>query len=73
MPKDQILIGAVTAALCAVGLLRGPWLLENTRKGQRLVRWFGGRRALWLLRGLLVLGIAFGVLLAVDVIRPVQW
>jgi hypothetical protein len=73
MPKDQVIMGATIAALCAAGLWKGNWIVENTRKGRRLVAWFGPRGALWALRVLMAFGVVFGVLLAADWIRPVQW
>lgn len=72
-PKEQIFIGAATALLCLIGLVNGRWILDNTKKGQRLANWFGPVRAIWVLRVLLMLGAVFGVLLAADVIEPVQW
>ncbi|HEX6984579.1 MAG TPA: hypothetical protein VF170_04345 [Planctomycetaceae bacterium] len=71
--NEQILIGLVTAALCGLGLWHDRRLLAETRKGRRLIRWFGEERALWVLRGLLAAGAAFGLLLAADVIRPIEW
>ena len=61
------------ALICAAGLLKSAWFLESTRKGRNLSRWFGDRVGLWVLRGLLFGGIVFGVLLAMDVIRPMRW
>jgi hypothetical protein len=72
-PKEQIFIGVATALLCVIGLVKSRWILENTRKGARLGRWFGPRRAIWVLRGLLGLGVIFGGLLAVNVVKPLQW
>lgn len=72
-PKEQIFIGIVTAGLCVFGLAKSAWILENTSKGARLSRWFGPGRAIWVLRGLLILGAVFGLLLAANVIKPIQW
>jgi len=72
-PKEQIFIGAATALLCLIGLVNGRWILDNTKKGQRLTNWFGRVRAIWILRALLTVGAAFGVLLATDFIEPVKW
>lgn len=66
-------MGSVTALLCVFGLIKSEWILNNTKKGERLIGWFGAGRAIWILRGLLVFGAVFGVLLAINVIRPVQW
>jgi hypothetical protein len=73
MRTEQIIIGALVVLLCVQGLWSQRWLLEQTRKGQRLVRRFGPKRAALLLRAILVGGLLFGALLAANVIRPVQW
>jgi hypothetical protein len=73
MTNERILIGTVSAALCLLGLWRQRWFLHETAKGQRLIAWFGEERALWVLRLLLTLGIVFGTLLAIGVIRPLEW
>lgn len=71
--NDRILVGVVTALLCAWGLWAERWFLAETRKGRALVRRFGPERAAWILRALCAAGIVFGTLLAIGVIRPVQW
>ena len=71
--KHQILMGSAIAALCLLGLWQSRWFMHSTRKGQRLRDWLGDERALSLLQVLFALGAAFGVLLATNVIRPVQW
>jgi len=73
MIREQALVGVVFALLCVVGLWKQKWFLANTSKGQRLVRLFGPDRAAWVLRGLLAVGIILGTLLALDIIRPIQW
>jgi hypothetical protein len=73
MIATQTAMGALIVGLCLLGLWQDRLLLENSRYGRRLVRWFGeigGRRALC---GLLVAGVVFGILLALDVIRPMHW
>ncbi len=72
-PKDQIFIGTVTLLLCVFGLVNSGWILDNTKKGERLMAWFGSARAIWVLRGLFCLGAVFGGLLAANIIRPIQW
>ncbi len=72
-PTEQILIGALVALLSLHGLWKARWLLENTRKGQRLAGWLGAERGLLALRVVLVLGAVLGILLATNVIRPVNW
>jgi hypothetical protein len=73
MIPTQTAMGVLIVGLCLFGLWHIGWLLEHSRYGRRLVIWFGeigGRRTLaWLL----IAGAMFGVLLATDVIRPIQW
>lgn len=73
MPRHQILMGIAVAAISLLGLCNGRWFLENTKKGQRLIGWFGPDRAILVLRGLFLLAMVLGILLAADVIRPVRW
>ncbi len=73
MPKEQILIGSTVAVLCLAGLWKEQWFIANTKKGRQLVGRFGETNAFWVLRVLFGLGMLFGTLLAVGVIRPVQW
>ena len=73
MPKEQIFIGITVAVLCAAGLCKERWFLTRTKKGKRLIGWFGEEKAIWVLRGLFGLGMLFGLLLAMNVIRPVRW
>lgn len=73
MRPDQIFIGSAVAVLCLAGFFKTGWLIEQTRKGQRLADWFGEQRAPWVIRGLFVCGIVFGTLLATGVVNPVQW
>jgi hypothetical protein len=73
MIRTQTAMGVLVVGLCLFGLWHIGWLLENSRYGRRLVIWFGaigGRRAMTVL---LIVGAVFGVLLAVDVIRPIDW
>ncbi len=65
-------MGSAVAALCGWGLYHDRWFLASTKKGQRLVRWFGEKRAVWVLRALCVLGILFGVFLATGVVNPIN-
>ena len=73
MYSVQIFMGVSVALICALGFLKQQWLLANTRKGQRLCKLLGKGRAIWMLRAILVAGIVFGVLLAMDVIQPISW
>ena len=73
MIATQTAMGAMIVGLCLFGIWRRDWMLINSRYGRRLVIWFGpdgGRRALI---GLLIAGIVFGILLAANVIHPIQW
>ncbi|MFQ5731063.1 MAG: hypothetical protein ACE5KM_03805 [Planctomycetaceae bacterium] len=71
--KQQILMGVAVAVLSLVGLWRAGWIVQNTRKGQRLARRFGELNARRIVRVVFALLCLFGTLLAADVIRPVQW
>lgn len=73
MAFEQIFIGSATAILCLMGLGNVPWLLEHTRKGQRLVKRFGDPGATRILKLLLVAGAVFGGLLAAGIINPIRW
>ena len=73
MPKDQIVMGLMIAALCGLGLYHTRWMLDRTGKGRALKRWLGEPSAPWVWRGLMLAGVAFGLLLAGDVIRPIHW
>jgi hypothetical protein len=73
MVTQQVAMGMMVAAACAVGLWYDQVLLVHSRYGRLLSRLFGPARGLWVLRVLLILGIVFGILLAVDVIRPIHW
>jgi len=73
MPGHQIFIGSTVALLCLWGLFKHRWFLETTKKGKRLIARFGDRKAAWILNGLFVMGIVFGILLAIDVIHPIRW
>jgi hypothetical protein len=73
MIGTQTAVGLMVVGLCLFGLWHDRVLLVRSRYGRRLVNQFGevgGRRALWIL---LVAGIVFGILLAANVIRPIQW
>mgnify|MGYP001444978656 CR=1 FL=1 len=66
-------MGTVIALLCATGIWQDRWFLEHTGKGQRLVGWLGEAKALWAIRGLFAVGALFGGLLAIGIIKPIQW
>ncbi len=73
MISAQTFMGVAVALVCLYGLWKRQWFFENTKKGRRLARWFGEKRGLRVLVGLLFAGIVFGLLLASDVIRPMHW
>jgi len=73
MIEEQTMMGVFIVLLCLTGLWADRWLLTRTKKGQRLVGWFGESRARWVLRGLFVAGILFGLLLARGIIQPISW
>jgi len=72
-PADQVLMGYAIAVVCFAGVVSSRWFLNNTKKGRWLLIRFGPVNGLWVLRGLLVLGMAFGICLAHNVIQPVRW
>lgn len=71
--SQNAIMGTGIIALCLMLWSRDRWYLDQTRKGQRLVAWYGPDRAIWVLRAMLLAGIAFGALLANSIIRPIQW
>lgn len=73
MAKDQILFGTALALVSIVGLACESWLMQHTKKGQSLARWFGEANGRWVLRALLAGFALLGTLLALDVVRPLQW
>jgi hypothetical protein len=64
-------MGTAIAIASLLLLVREQWFLDQTEKGQTLVRWFGAASALWVLRGILLAMIALGALLASGVVRPI--
>lgn len=69
-PGDQILMGCMLAVVCLLGLVYSRWFATTTPKGQRLVNWLGEPQAILLLRVLFAIGMALGIALAADWIRP---
>ncbi len=66
-------MGCGVAVMSLIGLLNTRWLIEQTRKGEWLRQKTGDRNAGRILQACFLSGIIFGILLAVDIIRPVQW
>lgn len=73
MVREQVAMGLGVAALSLMGLVHAKWLIARTRKGQRLVNWFGPERGLLGLRIALLLTTVFGAALAAGWINPVCW
>ncbi|MFK7776541.1 MAG: hypothetical protein QM501_00285 [Gimesia sp.] len=71
--SENELIGGAVLLFSFLGLIKEQWFLANTRKGQRLTKWFGPARAIWVMRVIFVTGIIFGGLLATSMIQPIQW
>lgn len=71
--QTQILIGAIIVAGCLLGLRHDRAILDQTGYGRWITWLFGVEKGLWFLRGLIVLLALFGVLLALNVVRPVRW
>jgi hypothetical protein len=72
-PPDQVLMGTAIAATCLVGAWHSLWLVEQTRKGQRLAEVLGAGPALWIVRSALICGAMLGALLATGVVNPLRW
>ncbi len=66
-------MGIAIVFACLMILFRDRWFLAETTKGQRLVQRYGAQRAVWILRGLLLVIAVFGGLLASGVVRPIKW
>ncbi|WP_029246964.1 hypothetical protein [Schlesneria paludicola] len=73
MIPQHVLVGGLTAILCLMLLMRQTWFLEHSKKGRRLVQWFGPQKARWVLLGLTWFGVILGILIATQVLRPIQW
>lgn len=73
MPTQQIVMGAAVAALSFLAFLKTGWLLHQTAKGKWFVRRFGERKARLYVRSFFFFATVFGMLLATNVIRPLQW
>lgn len=73
MISQDTAMGAGIVTLCVMLLFRERRILEQTRRGRRLVEWYGPVRAPWVFRAMLLAGITFGGLLANGVVRPIQW
>ncbi len=73
MPKHQIVMGVSVAVLSLVGLWQSNWLLANTGKGEWIRRRYGEPKARTIVRTFFFAAAVFGALLALDVIRPLQW
>ncbi|WP_298866712.1 hypothetical protein [uncultured Gimesia sp.] len=71
--SENELIGGAVLIFSLFGLIKEQWFLANTRKGERLTKWFGPSRALWVLRLIFITGLIFGALLAAGMIHPIQW
>ena len=73
MISPQLFMGSAVALLCGVAILNGRWFLTETTKGRRLVNWLGEPRAALVWRAVLLIGIAFGISLAMGLVNPVAW
>jgi hypothetical protein len=73
MPQHQLLMGAAVAVLSLIAFLKTDWLLRNTSKGERLTKRFGELKARLYVRSFFFFAALLGVLLAANVIRPLQW
>ncbi|HUG91001.1 MAG TPA: hypothetical protein VML55_09220 [Planctomycetaceae bacterium] len=73
MPKDQILIGSLFAVVCLIVAWKARWMCEHSNVGRRLAERLGVGGAMWVIRAVFGALAVFGVLLATNVVRPVQW
>ncbi len=71
--SQDMVMGTAIVLVCLILLFRERWFLAETGKGQRLVRRFGIARAVWILRGLLLVIAILGGLLAGGIVRPIRW
>lgn len=67
------MVGSLICLLCALLAVKSDWFLKHTRKGAFLIRQFGDAQAPWVVRGLALSGIVLGLLLILEVVRPIQW
>lgn len=72
IPQDTVMGLAMAVASCML-LVKEQWFLNQTQKGQALVKWFGAKTAIWVLRGILAATALLGGLLAGGIVRPIQW
>ena len=73
MSQEHMLMGFSVALICAAGFGKANWILRHTQKGQRLAAWLGPTKAIWFLRGLLLLGMLLGLALATGLVSPLEW
>lgn len=73
MLNEQLVMGTLIALLSLFGLTQERWLLTKTAKGRTLMHLCGENRGPWVFRAMLVACATFGTLLALDIIRPLQW
>ncbi|MGE3314693.1 MAG: hypothetical protein AB7O26_06205 [Planctomycetaceae bacterium] len=73
MDKQQLAMGIAIAGVSLIGLWKTPWFIENTAKGRLLVHWFGKERATRVMQAFLLGCATLGVLLALDIVRPMRW
>lgn len=67
-----MLMGYAIALVCLAGLVYSRWFLNSTRKGRWFLIKFGPVYGLWVLRGLMTVGIVVGISLAQDWIRSFE-
>ncbi len=70
---DHVFMGVGVSCFSAACLVRHRWLLTNTNKGQWLIERFGENSARCVVGFAAIVGLAFGSLLALGFIQPVQW
>lgn len=73
MKLEQMLIGVMTATLCAAGIVKRAWFLSETKKGRSLVRRLGVARAKAVTLAFFSVGLLFGLALACGILNPIRW
>lgn len=72
MVPQHVAMGLGIVFVSLILLLNQQRLLVHSRYGRQLRHWFGEERAPFVLRSLLTLTAIFGVLLAIEVVRPLN-
>ena len=72
VPGDQIFIGSVFAVVCLIVVWQARWMREHSKIGRALASRLGATGGLWALRGIFAVLAILGILLATNVLQPLQ-